>query len=194
MKIKSRNSLTRDLANCACAIGHHAVCMHALCPIETRASRRSRACCLSAQLVYSSFGNMWRLCCFWLSCWYDADRCLFCNFLPGLRVHGEAKPILWAEQFLEHPSAKIRSWNLCRSPIRENWIPQKFPAIRYVKTLEYYTLVYVNLHFMPETVLYMITSDLIIRTYMWQKLHKKALFRVRHKFLQVWHQIFKLCS
>ena len=43
---------------------------------------------------------------------------------------GEAKPILWVEQFLDRPSAKIRSQNVCRSTIHENWIPRKFPAIR----------------------------------------------------------------
>ena len=36
---------------------------------------------------------------------------------------------------LKRLSAKIRSWNLCIQPFRENWIPRKLPAIRYNNNL-----------------------------------------------------------
>ena len=37
-------------------------------------------------------------------------------------------------RYSDRPSSKIGSRNLCIQPFRENWIPRKFPAIRYVQT------------------------------------------------------------
>ena len=39
-------------------------------------------------------------------------------------------------RYSERPSTKITSRNLCILSVRENWIPRKFPAIRYAKDSE----------------------------------------------------------
>ena len=46
---------------------------------------------------------------------------------------------------VERPSAKIRSQNLCRWSIRENWIPRKFPGVRYDSIIFVYRGVHTRL-------------------------------------------------
>ena len=58
--------------------------------------------------------------------------------LPGARLRAIAPRYIYGARWpcgrgqSNRPSSKIRSRNLCILPLRENWIPRRFPAIRYV--------------------------------------------------------------
>ena len=47
-------------------------------------------------------------------------------------INGWSKTGIVGGALLKRSSTKIRSRNLCVLPFRENWIPRKFPAIRYL--------------------------------------------------------------
>ena len=52
---------------------------------------------------------------------------------PGARsLRGMYTLDCWPCGRSQSVSSKIRSRNLCKLPFRENWIPRKFPAIRYI--------------------------------------------------------------
>ena len=88
----------------------------------------------------SSLDHMRLLCRFSISAKYKYDRSIACFWLVLTRVEprcacSKRRSITdnVGGATLERLSAKIRSRNLWRWAFRENWIPRKFPAIRYVQ-------------------------------------------------------------